>query len=120
MHRWNQDQVRYVTSGLERFLRDADGETTGLMLTNGMEVHLPPYLSARIVATVRIGDRITVYGTHGQASTLMRAVAVVSPEGDCILDDEKGADGAQYLSSSRSRPAIPYLLWRADGLESST
>jgi hypothetical protein len=126
----NPDQVRYVTSGVERFLQDVDGETYGLLLANGMEVRFEPRLAARVVASVRAGDRITVYGVHPRTSatssqvtrTIIASVAVVTSGGEPLLED------APRLASSASAEdgprrhapalqAIPYALWRADGHE---
>jgi hypothetical protein len=111
--RWNPDRMCYVISGVERFLCNAHGESYGLMLTNGMEVRFDRNLSIRLVKTVRAGDRVTIYGVHPQASTVMRAVAFISADGRLIWDDSSSAD-PENQPATGSFLAIACPLSRTD------
>jgi hypothetical protein len=83
----NLDQLPYVTSGVERFLLDPAGAAQGMLLTNGMQVHFAPHLGTRILAVIRPGNRVTVYGVIAPDSTMLDAVAVEAADGTRIVDN---------------------------------
>jgi hypothetical protein len=82
----SMDQLPHVTSGVDRFLVNPEGGTEGMMLTNGLEVHFPPHLSAEVLSAVHTGDRITIYGVVPRATALLTAVAIETADGRCIVD----------------------------------
>ena len=84
MYRLAMDQLPHVTSGVDHFLVNPDGDTDGLVLTNGLEVHFPPHFSAEVLAVVRAGDRVTIYGVVPRASTTLTAVAIETEDGKHI------------------------------------
>lgn len=86
MHWLNPDQLPHVTSNVERFLVNPHGDADGMILTNGMEVHCPPHLSAEILAAIRPGDRISVYGVQPRITTMIAAVAIETADGTRIVD----------------------------------
>src|ERR1700710_1143748 len=43
------------------------GDVDGLILADGTEVHFPPHLGTRVVATVRPGDDVTIRGEKTDA-----------------------------------------------------
>jgi hypothetical protein len=75
-----------VTSGVDHFLVNSHGDTDGLVLTNGLEVHFPPHFSAAVLAVVRTGDRVTIYGVVPRAATMLTAVAIETEDGKRIGD----------------------------------
>jgi hypothetical protein len=86
MYSLGMDDVPHVTSGVDRFLVNPHGDTDGLVLTNGLEVHFPPYFSTEALAVVRAGDRVTVYGVVPRATTTLSAVAIETEDGRRIGD----------------------------------
>jgi hypothetical protein len=84
MYRLEKDQLPHVTSGVDHFLVNPHGDTDGLVLTNGLEVHFPPHLSAEVLAVVRAGDRVTIYGVVPRATTTLTAVAIETEDGTHI------------------------------------
>jgi hypothetical protein len=76
MYSMEMGELPHVTSGVDRFLVNPLGDTDGLVLTNGLEVHFPPHISAEVLSVVRAGDRITIYGVVPRATAMLSAVAV--------------------------------------------
>ena len=70
MPSYNVDQMPYVTSSVERFLVNPDGNADGMILVNGVEVYFAPHLSTAVLTAIQVGDRITVYGVLPMASWL--------------------------------------------------
>ncbi len=75
-----------VTSDVDHFLVNPHGDTDGLVLTNGLEVHFPPHFSTEVLAMVRAGDRVTIYGVVPRATTMLSAVAIETEDGKRIGD----------------------------------
>jgi hypothetical protein len=86
MYSLDMNELPYVTSGVDHFLVNLHGDTDGLVLTNGLEVHFPPRFSAEVLAMIRAGDRITIYGVVPRASTMLSAVAIETQDGKRIGD----------------------------------
>jgi hypothetical protein len=84
MHNLERDRLPHVTSGVDHFLVNPHGDTDGLVLTNGLEVHFPPHFSAEVLAVVRAGDRVTIYGVVPRATTTLTAVAIETEDGQHI------------------------------------
>jgi hypothetical protein len=53
-------------------------------LTNGLEVRFPLHFSAEVLAVVRAGDRVTVYGVVPRATAMLTAVAIETEDGKRI------------------------------------
>ena len=84
MYSLEMDDVPHVTSGVDHFLVNPQGDTDGLVLTNGLEVHFPPHFSTEVLAVVRAGDRVTIYGVVPRATTTLSAVAIETEDGKRI------------------------------------
>lgn len=80
-------ELPHVTSDVDRFLVNPEGDTDGLLLANGLEVHFSPGFSAEeVLATVHAGDRVTIYGTVPRATASLTAVAIDTQDGKRIGD----------------------------------
>jgi hypothetical protein len=86
MTSFNVDQMPYVTSSVERFLVNPDGDADGMILVNGVEVCFAPHLSAAVLTAIQVGDRITVYGVLPMAEPMIAAVVIEAPNGTRIED----------------------------------
>ncbi len=62
MHWIDPDSLTPLTSEVDRFLFNPRGQADGMILANGTEAHLPPHLSQKVLAVLKIGERVTLYG----------------------------------------------------------
>jgi hypothetical protein len=86
MYCLDTEQLPHVTSSVKRFLVNPDGKADGMILSNGVEVCFPAYLSAAVLATVQSGDRVTVYGMLPRAMTMISAAVIETASGERIVD----------------------------------
>jgi hypothetical protein len=82
----NDEQLPHVTSSVERFLINPDGNADGMILLNGVEVYFAPYLSDEVLMAIHVGDRITVYGELPMAEPLIVAAVIEAEDGSRIED----------------------------------
>lgn len=82
----NDEQMPHVTSSVERFLVNPDGDANGMILFNGVEVCFAPYLSNAVLTAIRVGDRITVYGPLPTAEPMIVAAVIEAMNGARIED----------------------------------
>jgi hypothetical protein len=54
------------------------GDVVGLILEDGLEAHVPPYLSAALVFAVRPGDAVTIRGTKARNGPVMAVSAITN------------------------------------------
>ncbi len=87
MHWLDPDYLPEHSGTFERFLLNPHGETDGMILSDGTEVHFPPHLSAELLTTVRPGTmpKVKIRGVRPRGSQLIAAVAI-DTEGKRILD----------------------------------
>lgn len=82
----NDEQMPHVTSSVERFLVNPDGNADGMILFNGVEVYFAPYLSSAVLMAVQVGDRVTVYGELPMAEPMIVAAVIEAANGTRIED----------------------------------
>jgi hypothetical protein len=82
----NDEQMPHVTSTVERFLVNPDGDADGMILLNGVEVYFSPYLSSAVLTAVQVGDRVTVYGELPMAEPMIAAAIIETTDGERIED----------------------------------
>src|SRR5882762_2248890 len=82
----DEELLPHVTSRVERFLVNPDGDADGMILLNGVEVYFAPYLSNAVLTAVQIGDRITVYGVLPMAEPMIVAAIIEATNGARIED----------------------------------
>ncbi len=54
------------------------GEVDGLILADGTEVHLPPFVSTQLVFAVKPGDAVTIHGVKARALPMVAARSVTN------------------------------------------
>jgi hypothetical protein len=116
----NEEQLPHVTSSVERFLVNPDGDADGMILLNGVEVYFAPYLSDAVLMAVHVGDRITVYGELPMAEPLIVASIIEAEDGSRIEDAGRvgahrtfAADVGLNRGRERSRLQVEALVRRA-------
>ena len=82
----NDEQLPHVTSTVERFLVNPDGDADGMILLNGVQVYFAPYLSSAVLTAIQVGDRITVYGILPMAEPMIVAAIIEAANGARIED----------------------------------
>ena len=80
------DSLTPVTSKVERFLFNPRGQADGMILANGTEAHFPPHLSQKVLAGLKIGERVTLYGVKPRAADMIACVAIETTDGTRIDD----------------------------------
>ena len=87
MHWIDPDHLPKSEGAVDRFLINPHGEIDGILLADGMEVHVPPHLSGEVRAAVRLGAAITVYGVRPRHAEMIAAVAIEAESGKRIVDN---------------------------------
>src|ERR1700753_3309083 len=99
----NDEQMPHVTSSVERFLINPDGNADGMILFNGVEVYFAPYLSDEVLLAVHVGDRVTVYGELPMAEPLIVAAVIEAENGSRIEDAGRVAPALGRQQRGRMR-----------------
>lgn len=95
MHWIDPDHLPEFQGTIDQFLVNKHGEADGFLLTDGVEVHVPPHLSARLMRDVRPGSKVGVRGVRPRGVDMISAVAIDTAKGR-ILDqgpDAREDDG---------------------------
>ena len=75
------------TSGaVSKFLYNAHGDSGGFILDGKKQVHFPPHLSAKVLKSVKVGERIHFHGKKLAAVGLTIAASITQPGGARIVD----------------------------------
>jgi len=82
------------------------GDVDGLILTDGTEVHLPPYLGQQLVQAVKPGDSVTIHGLRARAIPLVQAMSVTNDKSGTVIADTNGF-GAPRPGAGRPRAPRP-------------
>jgi len=63
------------------------GDVDGVILDNGVQVHLPPHLGHQLVAAVKPGDMVTVHGLKARVLPLIRAGSITDEATHKTVED---------------------------------
>jgi hypothetical protein len=74
--RADPQQLTEIQGVVQRFTLSPRGELDGFLLADGVQVHLPPHLSAELAFAVRPRDAVSVRGYRSETVPLIVAVAV--------------------------------------------
>jgi len=88
MHWIDPDSLVPVKSKVERFLFNPRGQADGMILANGTEAHFPPHMSQKVLAGLKPGERVTLYGVKPRSADMIACVAIETTDGTRI--DDKG------------------------------
>jgi hypothetical protein len=100
---WQQS----ITIGgtVTRFTLTPRGDLDGLILGDGTQVHVPPHLSAELVAAVKPGDAVTVSGARSSSGALFIAASVTdAASNQTVIDRGPPAPG---LTAPPPPPGVP-------------
>lgn len=76
-----------VTGTVELFLLNPHGESDGLVMEDGTEVHFPPHLSTKIHKVIKVGDLVKVRGVRAREGDVLAAIALQGDGGKPVLDE---------------------------------
>jgi hypothetical protein len=63
------------------------GDVDGLILTDGTEVHVAPYLGPQLLQGVKPGDGVTIHGLRARVIPLVQAMSVTDDRTGRTIDD---------------------------------
>jgi hypothetical protein len=69
------------------------GDVSGLILTNGIEVHVPPYLGPQLLHDVKLGDSVTIHGLRARVIPLVQAMSVTDDKTGTTIADTSALGG---------------------------
>lgn len=120
MHWIDPDHLPKTEGVVDRFLINPRGEIDGILLADGVEVHVPPHLSGEIRAALRPGASIAVYGVRPRDAAMISAVAIETGPGQRIVDNgppKHGHEAGHKPDKKNKRgDAGPPALVEASGL----
>jgi hypothetical protein len=112
----NEEHLPYVTSSVERFLVNPDGNADGMILLNGVEVYFAPYLSRAVLTAIHVGDRITVYGELPMAEPMIVAAVIEATNGDRIEDLGLPVSKAPGIDAERRKEQVERSRFQVQAL----
>ncbi len=71
-------QLPEIKGKVAQYILTPRGDVDGLILADGTEVHVPPFLSTQVVATVKPGDAVTIHGLKARAIAMVAAASVAN------------------------------------------
>ena len=69
-------QLPQIKGIVAQYSLTPQGEVDGLILADGTEVHVPPFVSTQLVFAVKPGDGVTIHGLKAQAIPMVMARSV--------------------------------------------
>jgi len=107
MHWIDPNYLPRVNGTVDRFLVNLHGEVDGLLLADGLEVHVPPHLDAELRAAVQPGAEIGVFSVRPHGVEVISAVAIEIGPGRLIADNgppKKQHGGNETDATAGHRP----------------
>ena len=90
-----------VKGKVAQFLLTPSGDVDGMILTDEIEVCLPPHLSTQLVFAVRPGDAVTIQGVKTVANPVVTAVAIANDATGAVVDMRPPGSPQQLDDESR-------------------
>jgi hypothetical protein len=87
MHWIDPNFLPEVSGIVALFLLNPHGESDGLVMEDGSEVHFPPHLSTKIHKTIRVGDVVKVRGVRPREGDVLAAISLQGDGSKLILDE---------------------------------
>ena len=63
------------------------GDVDGLIMADGLEVHLPPHLGTQLVFAVKPGDAVTIHGLRARVLPMVQAMSVSNDASGATVTD---------------------------------
>lgn len=75
-----------ITGAVKAFALTPIGDIEGIILTNGVEIHVPPHLTEQVAAAVRPGEAVAVRGWNTGVPNFVVATALTGQRGQSVVD----------------------------------
>lgn len=97
---YNPNQPPAIKGTVAQYSLTPRGDVDGIILQDGTQVHLPPHLGPQLVADVKVGDAVEVWGLKAQAIPVVQATSVKSEtSGKSVVDSGPPAQPPAPLAS---------------------
>lgn len=116
MHWMDPDYLPNSEGTVDRFLINPHGEIDGILLADGMEVHVPPHLGSEIRTALKPGVAITVYGVRPRDVEMIAAVAIEVGPGKRIVDNGPPKDKHAEQGKKEHDAKAQHAPMEAEGL----
>jgi hypothetical protein len=106
---YDPGQLPTIKGQVAQYSLTPRGDVDGLILTDGMEVHLPPHLGAQLVFTAKPGDAVTIHGLQARAIPMVQAVQITNDATNQSVTDtgpggpSRGPGGAEQGMEAQGR-----------------
>ena len=88
-------QLPEVKGKVAQYLLTPRGDVDGLLLADGTEVHVAPFVSTQLVFAVKPGDAVTIHGLKAKAVPMVLAASVTNDaSGATVLSGPRGSQAA--------------------------
>ncbi len=88
---YDTNQLPAIQGKVAEYSLTPRGDVDGLILVDGMEVHLPPHLGTQLVYAVKPGDLVTIHGLRARAISMVQAMSVTNDAtGTTVTDNGPG------------------------------
>lgn len=110
MHTLDPNHLPVMKGTLDRFLPNHHDELNGMLLRDGIEVHVPPHMGEALEALVRAGDTVLVRGVRLRGAPVIEVVSVETARGEVVRDDgppkrsKRDRDRAHESAARRRAP----------------
>lgn len=109
MHWIDPASLPEIAGTVERFVLNPHGEVDGFVMKNQKQslilVHTPPHMEADLTRHVKTGDTVGVRGVRPRGAELLAAVAVISANGQQIVDEGPDHDRKHSKPAPRKMEA---------------
>jgi len=75
---YDPDQLPTLKGKVVQYLPTARGDVDGLLLADGTEVQVGPFVSSQLVFAVKPGDNVTIHGLKARALPMIAAVSITN------------------------------------------
>jgi hypothetical protein len=75
-----------INGTVKAFTLTPVGEIEGIILTNGIEIHVPPHLTEQVASAVRPGEAVAVRGWNTGVPNFIIATALTGQRGQSVID----------------------------------
>lgn len=88
---FDASQLPAIKGQVAQYSLTPRGDVDGLILSDGMEVHLPPHLGTQLVFSVKPGDAVTIHGLRARNLPMVQAMSVSNDAtGNTVTDNGPG------------------------------
>jgi hypothetical protein len=112
---YDPSQLPAIQGKVAQYSLTPRGDVDGLILVDGTEVHLPPYLGIQLVYAVKPGDAVTIRGLKARAIPMVQAMSVKNDATGGTVTDAGGGGPPGPRDAQQALSAIGRIKARLHG-----